>query len=113
MQKLVIFGTGPIAEVAYYYFREDSTYRVAAFTVDASHQTGDSHLGLSVVPFEAVAERLPPDEFDMFVAMGYGRVNRLRAEKLARRGRRDTGLRITSQAAPRSGRASSRGRTCF
>lgn len=83
MQKLVIFGTGPIAEVAHYYFSEDSDYRVTAFTVDADRQTGDSHMGLPVVAFDSVADRFPPDAFQMFVAMGYGRVNRARAEKVA------------------------------
>ena len=37
MKPLIIFGIGQIAEVAYYYFSEDSDYNVAGFTVDDTY----------------------------------------------------------------------------
>lgn len=83
MEKLVIFGTRQIAELAQYYFEHDSPYQVAAFTVDAMHLRESSFGGKPVVAFEEVAKAFPPEEYRIFVALSYGRVNVLRSEKLA------------------------------
>jgi len=83
MKNLVLFGTRQIAEVCAYYFDHDSAYRVVAFTVDGAFLDGDMVAGRPVVPFEEVAKRFPPSEHDMFVAIGYRKMNTLRAEKFA------------------------------
>lgn len=83
MQKLIIFGAGQIAQVAHYYFSEDSGYEVSAFAVDAEFVTGNNAFGLPLVSFEEIADDYPPDDFALFVAMGYGAVNRNRQEKVA------------------------------
>jgi sugar O-acyltransferase (sialic acid O-acetyltransferase NeuD family) len=83
MRKLVIFGTRQIAEVCSYYFEHDSPYDVVAFTVDGAYVDAEQFHGRPVVPFEEVAKRFPPGDHDMFVAIGYGKMNRLRAEKFA------------------------------
>ena len=83
MKDLLVFGTRQIAEVCAFYFEHDSDYRVAAFTVDGAFQDRDELMGRPVVPFEEVAERFPPDRHDLFVAVGYGRMNQVRAEKVA------------------------------
>ncbi len=44
MSKIVIFGTGDIAQLAHYYFTTDSPYEVVAFTVDKAFLTEDSFL---------------------------------------------------------------------
>ena len=82
--KVVVFGTGVFAECVWFYLTHDSDHEVVAFTVDGSHQDRDELLGLPVMPFESVAELYPPGEHAMFVAAGYARVNRLRAEVCAR-----------------------------
>jgi sugar O-acyltransferase (sialic acid O-acetyltransferase NeuD family) len=81
MAKIVIFGTGQTAEIAYYYITNDSPYEIVAFTADAEFIKKDTFLGLPVVPFEEVEQKYPPDEFDMFIAMAYHDLNRLRAGK--------------------------------
>jgi len=83
MRKLVVFGTRQIAEVCSFYFDHDSDYRVVAFTVDGAFADADTFCGRPVIPFEEVARRLPPAEHDLFVAIGYGKMNKLRAEKVA------------------------------
>lgn len=83
MRNLVIFGTRQIAEVCAYYFEHDSEYRVVACTVDGAFLDVTHFGGVPVVPFEEVAERFAPADHDMFVAVGYGKMNRLRAEKFA------------------------------
>lgn len=83
MKRLVIFGIGQIAEIAHYLFSEDSSYDVAGFTVDAAYCDRREHFGLPVTPFEEITETYSPDDFALFIAMGYGRVNDLRAAKVA------------------------------
>lgn len=81
MAQLVIFGAGDIARLAHYYFTRDSEHEVAAFTVDRQYCQGESFLDLPLVAFEDVVKRYPPSNYQMFVALSYARMNKLRAEK--------------------------------
>ena len=80
-RPVVLFGTGQAASVAYAVLTHDSPYTVVAFTVDEAHLAERSFLGLPVVPFEGVEHGYPPATFGMHIAVGYVRVNRLRAER--------------------------------
>lgn len=81
MKNLVIFGSSEIAELAYYYFKNDSEYRVVAFTVDDAYAHSEQFLGLPLVPFSKIIERFPPEQSEMHVALSYSRLNQLRQEK--------------------------------
>ena len=81
MRRLVIFGTTLFAEVAYEYFTKDSEYEVVGFTVDEEHISECKKFGLPVVPFEKIESIFPPEQVDMFVAIGYRCLNHLREEK--------------------------------
>lgn len=81
MKPIVIFGIGQIAEVVHFYFTVDAQRSVAAFTVDQAYLDRTEFCGCPVVPFETVVERYPPEEFDLFVATGYAKNNRVREEK--------------------------------
>lgn len=81
MANLVIFGTGDIAKLAHYYFTQDSSYNVVAFTVDASHRTMPDFLGLPVVSFEEIETHFSAKTNRMFIAISYAQTNRLRASK--------------------------------
>ena len=81
MAKLVIFGAGDIARLAHYYFTRDTEHEVVAFTVDERYRKSDSFLDLPLLPFEAVAEAYPPDDYRMFVALSYVSMNTVRATK--------------------------------
>jgi sugar O-acyltransferase (sialic acid O-acetyltransferase NeuD family) len=83
MQKIVIFGAKAFAEIAHYYFTHDSPLTVAAFTVDAAYVKESTYKGLPVVAFEEVERAFPPGEYGMFIAIGFNKVNRLRADKVA------------------------------
>lgn len=80
-RKLVIFGSAEIAELAYYYFKQDSPRQVVAFTVDDEYVTSVQFNGLPIVPFSEVRRRFPCDEYDMHVALSYNRQNQLRQAK--------------------------------
>jgi sugar O-acyltransferase (sialic acid O-acetyltransferase NeuD family) len=80
-QKLIIFGTGDIAQLALYYFTQDSAYDVVAFTVDEAYLKEAIFCGLPVVAFKDVAERYPPSDHALFVALSYASLNQLRKQK--------------------------------
>ena len=81
MSDIVLFGAGKIADEAFYYINNDSEHRIAAFTVDSAHLTGQDKLGLPVVAFENIVALYPPDRYKMFIAVGYQDMNRFRARK--------------------------------
>lgn len=83
MKKLILFGTGDLAQIACEYFSNDSSYEVAGFTVDRSHLHTDTLMGLPVVAFEEVESFFPPEEHDIHVCLIYNDMNRLRAKKCA------------------------------
>jgi len=81
MSKVVLFGAGKIADVAYFQLTNDSPYEVAAFTVDGEYVAQREKWGLPVVPFEDILNTYSPDDFKMLVAVGYQDLNRFRARK--------------------------------
>ncbi len=80
-QQVVIFGVGDFARVAAHYLTVDSPFEIAAFTVHERYRPASGELrGLPVVAFERIGDEYPPDRYAMFVAIGFSRVNRARAE---------------------------------
>jgi sugar O-acyltransferase, sialic acid O-acetyltransferase NeuD family len=80
-KKLVIFGSGQIAQLAHFYFSTDSNYEVVAFTVDPEFLNDTTFCGLPVVSFDSVADLYPATEHEMFVALSYSKLNSIRANK--------------------------------
>lgn len=78
-RKLVIVGDSAFAEIAFEYFSQDSDYEVVGFSVESSHIKTESLFGRPVVPFEEVQNFYPPESHDIFVAIVYTQLNRLRA----------------------------------
>lgn len=80
MKPVVIFGIGDFARIAAVYLREDSDYEVAGFTVDEQYIAESELLGLPILPFENLPTTHPPRDYAMFVAIGFSRVNKARAD---------------------------------
>lgn len=81
MRKLIIFGTGPIAEIAYFYFTHDTDFEVALFTVDKNYLSAETFCGLPVVPFEDIERKHLPNDHHMFIALSYTKMNDLREKR--------------------------------
>lgn len=82
MKKIVIFGASDAAELAHYYFTRDSDHSVEAFAVDAAYLSEQSRFcGLDVVPFEGIEKAFPPDQYALFIALGYSHLNEARKAK--------------------------------
>ena len=81
MAQVVIFGIGPIAEIAHFYLTNDSEHEVVAFTVDKEYLDGDTFNGVPVVAYEDIEEKYPAHNHKMFIPISYKKLNTLRAEK--------------------------------
>jgi len=81
MKKLIIFGTGDLAQLANYYFSEDSKYEPVAFALDEKYITDKTFENKPIIPFEKIEETYPPSDYLMFVAIGYSRMNNNRTKK--------------------------------
>ena len=82
--RLVIFGTNEIADLACFYFKNDSPFKIEAFTVDDDYIKEDSFNGIPIVPYSDIENKFPPDQFYMHIAISYQKLNRLRQEKFNR-----------------------------
>jgi sugar O-acyltransferase (sialic acid O-acetyltransferase NeuD family) len=80
-RELIIFGNSQMAQLAKYYFENDSPYKVVAFVVDSSYITSPEFEGLPVYPFEHIEQIFPPSSYHMFIAIGYSHMNRIRERK--------------------------------
>ena len=80
MKKMVIFGTSNLAHLAYIHFTSEEQYETVAFTVNKEYMDTERLFDLDVVPFEEVEQSYPPDEYGMFVAVGYKKANKARAQ---------------------------------
>ena len=81
MARVVIFGIGDLASLAWYVLTHDSPHEVAGFTVDAAYVANPMLHDLPVVPFETVEARFPPPEARMIVPVGWRDINGLRASR--------------------------------
>jgi sugar O-acyltransferase (sialic acid O-acetyltransferase NeuD family) len=79
-EPLVLFGAGSAATTLCSQLRHGSDHEVVAFTVDRENCEEDELLGLPVAAFDEIADRYPPDEFCMMVAISFREVNRVRAD---------------------------------
>ncbi len=79
-EKVVIVGASLFAEVVHCYLAEDGRYEVVAFAQSASQISDKQKNGLPVISLETLEEAHPPGSCKLFVAIGYKKVNKIRAE---------------------------------
>jgi sugar O-acyltransferase (sialic acid O-acetyltransferase NeuD family) len=81
MSQVVIFGTGQSAELAHFYLTHDSEHSVAGFTVDAEYLSADTFKEKPVVTFEEIQQHFSPEQFCLFIPLGFAEMNHVRAAK--------------------------------
>lgn len=81
MAKIVIYGTGLIAEVAHFYFTKDTKHQVVAFTNGRDFIKESRFQKLPVVPFEEIEKHFPPKDVLLFIAVGYLKRNKIRTKR--------------------------------
>lgn len=77
-KKLIIVGAGEFAEIAYEYFRYDSEYEVVAFAVESKFISREILFDIPIIAFETMQEKYSPKEYEVFVAITYVKLNRVR-----------------------------------
>lgn len=100
MDKVVIFGVGQIAELAYFYLTNDSSHKIIAFTVDKEYLAKVKFKGLPVVPFEDIENIYAPEEAKLFMPISYKKVNKIRADRYLKA--KEKGYSFISYISPRS-----------
>lgn len=81
MAKIIIYGTGLIAEVAHFYLTQDAGHQIVCFTNAGSFIKESSFFNLPVVPFENIEMSFPPEDNNMFIAIGYTKTNQIRKQR--------------------------------
>lgn len=79
-KKLIIVGSGETGLIAYEYFQYDSEYEVVAFSVNEQYIIDSIVCNLPVVPFETLQEQYSPNEYEIYVAISSGKLNRNRTK---------------------------------
>ena len=99
-KKLVIVGDSAFAEIVREYFDVDTEYEVVAFAVESAYLKRQELRGLPVTPFETLAQTHSPAEHDIYVAIVYTQLNRLRT-RLAQTAKAH-GYKLASYVSPRA-----------
>ena len=81
-KKVIIFGKGNFAQIIYIYLNQSVEYEVVAFTINEWAMNDNSQIfcNLPVVPFERIQDIYPPNNFHMFIALGYTNMNKRRSK---------------------------------
>ena len=79
-KKLVIIGSGETGLIAYEYFQFDSEYEIVAFSVNSQYIVESVINDLPVVPFETLEKKYDPNEYEVYVAISSGKLNRNRTK---------------------------------
>ena len=80
MKKLFIFGTGPIAEVAFHHFKEEKKYEIVAFVEFKKFIKKKKIFNINIVEYEKIEKTLPKQNHYAFVALGYKELNKFRTK---------------------------------
>lgn len=99
-RKLVIVGDSAFAEVACEYFAHDTRYEVEAFAVEQAYLQRTELMDRPVVALETVADYYPSVTHDVYVAVVYSQLNRLRTRLM--RIAKQAGYGLASYVSPRA-----------
>lgn len=80
MSKIIIFGNSEMSDMANYYFNTDTEHEVVAYTVEKEYVKTKQHNGLPLIEFENIDEKYPPENYKMFIALGYTNTNKFKKE---------------------------------
>ena len=81
---LYIFGVGQIAEVAEFYFKNDTNFKVIAFLADKDYIKESIINGIPVDEYSEFKSKNDINEINIFVAAGYSNLNKSREDLLER-----------------------------
>ena len=83
-EDLVIFGVGQIAQIAQFYFDNDSKYKVAFFVADKEFIKDSCINKIPVIEYEQFKKEQKTNETNIFVAVAYSLLNKTRESIVSR-----------------------------
>lgn|SRR5574344_2024142 len=82
MAKIIVWGTGQIAQVFCYYLKKDTNHEICAYTMDKEFVKDKKEFdGKPLIAFEEIEKYFSPNEYKMAIMMGYKHLNKYREEK--------------------------------
>lgn len=81
IEQIIIFGTGNGAKTAYHYLSKSPMHDVVAFTVDEEFMYFDRFFDKPVVSFDSVEQYYDPQNYKIFILLGFDNLNATRADK--------------------------------
>ena len=100
MEKIVLFGNGSVAENHAHLLDQDNGYEVVAFSVDRPFLKEDKLMGRPVIAWDEVEQHYPPEMAQMHIAVGYVKMNKLRAARFHEA--KEKGYRLISYVNPKA-----------
>lgn len=76
IKKLLIFGVGETARLAYEYFTHDSHYSVQGFLVNKDYKESDRFFNLPVFDLELAVSQFDKSKYEIFIAISSNNLNR-------------------------------------
>ncbi len=76
LEKIIIFGTGQLAQILHDYIEEDQQFEIIAYTQD--NPTQNQLNGLPIVDFAQIQSKYPPDTYKMLIVIGFSKRNQKR-----------------------------------
>ena len=112
-KKLVIFGSGTLAEVATYYFEKDTEYELIGYVEDDDFEsTKDKLLDRPIFSFSNAVKKFSVSDVDFFVSIGYRKTNTIRQSRYEQV--KSAGYSCASYVSPKAVNYSSKiGDNCF
>ncbi len=81
IKKLIIFGTGQIAEIAKDCFEKQNKYEISCFCADKESIKNHTFLGKPLLSFEDIEKNFSPEDYHFHVAISYREQNKIREIK--------------------------------
>ena len=77
-KKIIIIGNSPNSKLARYYFNKDTDYNVVGYAVNKEFLKTEIFDNHKVYAIEELSKFFPPAMCDVFVAVGYSKMNKVR-----------------------------------
>lgn len=78
MKDIIIFGIGNIAEVAYYYLKNDTNHNIIGFALEKKYIKEKFKFKLPIIEFEKMENNYPPNKYTFFAPCSGTNLNRFR-----------------------------------
>lgn len=78
-KPLIIYGAGTVAKLAAWYFCKEKEYDLKGFCIDDSYYQPGAISDLPVITFSQLSDLYPPRKCQIFIGLGYQKLNSVRS----------------------------------